>query len=156
MNVMVTPCPRCPETRGGRYGPEQVCWRCWVQEHGGDPTFPEPDVSGNGSDPTPGASSKLRLLNTLDLVTREPEPLDWLAEGVWARGKLTMFGGREKRGKSLVQLALIVCMVSGGGEVAGIKVKSGRVLLVDAENGEREIHRRPRRSDLTLRAHRIW
>ena len=86
----------------------------------------------------------LRVLDTLALVTTEPPPLHWLAEGVFCRGKLTMFGGREKRGKSLVQLALAVCMASGGGDVGGIKVKAGRVLLVDAENGEREIHRRLR------------
>ena len=60
-----------------------------------------------------------------------------------------MFGGREKRGKSLVQLALAVCMASGGGAAGGIEVKAGRVLLIDAENGEREIHRRVRAMGLT-------
>jgi hypothetical protein len=39
-------------------------------------------------------------------------------------------------------------MASGGGEVAGIPVKPGRVLIVDAENGEREIHRRLRSTGL--------
>lgn len=89
-------------------------------------------------------SARLRLLDTLRLVTTEPPPLDWLADGIWCRGKLALLGGREKRGKSLVLLALAVLMASGGGEVAGITVKPGRVLLIDAENGEREIHRRLR------------
>lgn len=87
---------------------------------------------------------KLRELDTRMMLETAPEPLDWLAEGVWARGKLTLFGGREKRGKSLVQLVLAVMMASGGGEIAGIKVKAGRVLIIDAENGEREVHRRLR------------
>jgi hypothetical protein len=93
-------------------------------------------------------ASKLRELDTAALVQRAPDPLHWLADGVYCRGKLTLKGGREKRGKSLVQLALAVCMASGGGEVAGIPVKPGRVLIVDAENGEREIHRRLRASGL--------
>jgi hypothetical protein len=87
---------------------------------------------------------KLRALDTLHLLTTEPAPLDWLADGVLCRGELTMFGGREKTGKSLVQLALAVCMASGGGELAGITVKPARVAVVDAENGEREVHRRLR------------
>jgi archaellum biogenesis ATPase FlaH len=91
---------------------------------------------------------KLRVLDTLALLTTEPPSLDWLAEGVFCRGKFTLFGGREKRGKSLVQLALAVRMASGGGTIAGITVKAGRVLLVDAENGEREVHRRLRAMDL--------
>jgi AAA domain len=98
--------------------------------------------NGNGRHATAGP--KLRELDTRTLATTEPEPLDWLADGVFCRGKLTLFGGREKRGKSLVQLLLAVKMCSGGGDVAGIPVKPGRVLLVDAENGEREIHRRLR------------
>jgi AAA domain len=90
------------------------------------------------------AYTKLRVLDTHRLVTTEPPPLDWLAEGIWCAGKLTMFGGREKRGKSLMQLALGVCMASGGGDLAGIRIKPGKVLLIDAENGEQEIWRRLR------------
>lgn len=93
---------------------------------------------------TRASTSKLRVLDTLRLLTTEPPPLDWLADGILARGKLTLLGGREKRGKSLIALALAVRMASGGGELAGIAVKPGRVLLIDAENGEREIHRRLR------------
>jgi archaellum biogenesis ATPase FlaH len=86
--------------------------------------------------------SPLRVLDTLRLITTEPPPLEWLADGVWSPGKLTLFSGREKRGKSLVQLALGFVMASGGGELAGITVQAGRVLLIDGENGEQEIHRR--------------
>lgn len=86
----------------------------------------------------------LRELDTLALLSTEPKPLDWLAEGIFCRGKLSMIGGREKRGKSLIQLAIAVAVASGASEIAGIPVKPGNVLLIDAENGEREIHRRLR------------
>ena len=86
----------------------------------------------------------LRELDTRQMLTTVPPPLEWLVDGVFARGHHTLFGGREKRGKSLVQLVFAVCMASGGGEVAGITVKPGRVLIIDAENGERMIHRRLR------------
>jgi RecA-family ATPase len=56
--------------------------------------------------------------------------------------------GRKKGGKSLVQLALGAGMASGdgavAGTVAGIIVKPAKVLLIDAENGRGEIHRRLR------------
>jgi hypothetical protein len=89
-------------------------------------------------------TGRLRDLDTLHMLTTEPPPLDWLADGVFARGALTLFGGREKRGKSLVALALAAKIAGQGGDVAGIACKPGNVLIVDAENGQREIHRRLR------------
>ncbi len=152
------PCPGCGVPGGGRYaisGQEPVCWPCHQKRMGGDGSIPEPDDSDAGYKPSArrvnlAAVEKLRVLDTRKLVTTEPEPLDWLAEGVFCRGELTLFGGREKRGKSLVQLAVAVTMASGGGEIAGIEVKAGRVLIVDAENGEREVHRRLRAMGLAL------
>jgi AAA domain len=106
-------------------------------------------VSATGRSSSDGATDgpfdrppPLRVLDTLRLLTTKPPPLEWIADGVWSPGKLTLFTGREKRGKSLVQLALALRMASGGGELAGIHVKPGRVLLIDGENGEAEIHRR--------------
>jgi hypothetical protein len=110
------------------------------------------DIFGNGDTappPAEPAAAKLRRLDTYRLTTTEPPPLDWLAYGIFCRGKLTLFGGREKRGKSLVQLLLAVKMASGGGELAGIRLKPGSVLVVDAENGEREVHRRLRAAGLS-------
>jgi hypothetical protein len=102
-----------------------------------------PAVGGQGSraplETPPG-------VDTLTLVTTKPPPLD----GVFARGKLAMIGGREKRGKSLITMAFAVAMACGGIDTAGITVKAGRVLLIDAENGEREIHRRLRAMGLTV------
>jgi hypothetical protein len=128
------PCGRCGKPADGhwRYDdePEDVArWACAACA---------PAATGA---PAP---EKLRVLDTYTLVTTEPPPLDWLAEGIFARGKLSMPGGREKQGKSLLAMALGVCMAAGGGDVAGIAVKAGRVVVVDGENGEREIHRRLR------------
>jgi len=43
-------------------------------------------------------------------------------------------------------------MATGGGELADIACQPGRVLIVDAENGDREIHRRVRSLGLDSRA----
>jgi KaiC/GvpD/RAD55 family RecA-like ATPase len=84
------------------------------------------------------------------MLSSEPEPVDWLIEGVVARGTLTLLAGREKEGKSLLAMACAACGAGGGGTLAGIHVEPLRVLIIDAENGDRELHRRLR--SLGLRA----
>lgn len=86
---------------------------------------------------------KLRMLDVERMVTTEPEPVPWLAEPVLVRGMVTMLAGREGQGKSMLALALGAA-IGHGATVAGIKCEPGRVLVVDAENGEREAHRRVR------------
>ena len=78
------------------------------------------------------------------MLTGEPEPVDWLIDAVVARGTLTLLAGREKEGKSLLSLAFAARAVVGGGTLAGIDVASASVVIVDAENGQREVHRRLR------------
>jgi len=53
-----------------------------------------------------------------------------------------MMGGREKSGKSLLEFGISSCAASGGGSLAGIAIAPAKTLIIDAENGEREIHRR--------------
>jgi RecA-family ATPase len=91
---------------------------------------------------TPGTPGTLVKLDVERLLATEPEPLDWLVDGIVVRGALTLLSGREKQGKSLFLLALAACAASGGGSVAGIDVKGAGVVVVDAENGEREVQRR--------------
>jgi len=86
---------------------------------------------------------KLRMLDVERMVTTEPEPVPWLAEPVLVRGMVTMLAGREGQGKSMLALALGAA-IGHGATVAGIECEPGRVLVVDAENGEREAHRRVR------------
>jgi hypothetical protein len=88
------------------------------------------------------SQAQLRELDTLALLTGTPPPLRWIADGLDAEAAFTMTGGREKSGKSLLQLAISACAASGGGNLAGIAVAPAKTLIIDAENGEREIHRR--------------
>ena len=88
--------------------------------------------------------SPFTVLDTSTMLATEPPPVRWLIDGVVERGSLTLLAGREKEGKSLLTQALAACVASGGGEIAGITCKPGKVLLVDAENGGRVLHRRVR------------
>ena len=106
--------------------------------------------SGVPTPGTPGTPGTLRKCDVAGMLTSEPEPVDWLIEGVVARGTLTLLAGREKEGKSLLAMACAARGASGGGELAGIRVEPLRVLIIDAENGDRELHRRLR--SLGLRA----
>ena len=54
------------------------------------------------------------------MLATDPEPVDWLAQGVIARGYLSLLVGREKTGKSLMALAMSARCAEGGGTVAGI------------------------------------
>ena len=110
--------------------------------------------AGDSGVPTPGTSGTptgtLRKCDVAAMLTSEPEPVDWLIGGVVARGTLTLLAGREKEGKSLLAMACAARGASGGGTLAGIRVEPLRVLIIDAENGDRELHRRMR--SLGLRA----
>lgn len=97
----------------------------------------------------PSTSGTLRRCDVGAMLRTEPEPVDWLARGVLARGYLTLLVGREKTGKSLLALAISARCASGGGNLAGIECAPARVLYVDCENGSREIHRRIRALGLT-------
>lgn len=87
---------------------------------------------------------KLRTLDVERMLATEPPPIPWIAEPLLVRGTVTMLVGREGQGKSM--LALVLAAAIGHGDtVAGIDCRPGRVLMIDAENGEAEIHRRVRR-----------
>lgn len=86
---------------------------------------------------------KLRRLDVAEMVNTLPPELPWLAEPMLLRGALTLLVGREGQGKSLLAMALAIG-VAAGEPVAGFRPAAGRVLLVDAENGPAEIHRRVR------------
>jgi len=86
--------------------------------------------------------TKLHLLDVHEMLTTEPDPIEWVAEPLAARGFLTILSGREGLGKSMLALAIGIRMASGGGPFAGLNIAPGRVLLVDAENDVRLIQRR--------------
>ena len=98
-------------------------------------------ASGNG---TPGKSKRKATLRHLDvarMVREDPPAVPWIVEGLVAKGMLSVLNGREGEGKSLLAEALGAGVASGQDE-AGLTCRQGRVVIVDAENGEGEIHRR--------------
>ena len=68
--------------------------------------------------------------------------VEWLVEGVLARGAVTLLAGAPGAGKSLLAQSFAAAAVNGSGGVAGITVEPARVMLIDAENGEGLIQRR--------------
>lgn len=84
---------------------------------------------------------KLRVLDVERMLSTQPEPVPWLIERFAVPGTVTMVAGREGQGKSMLALALATA-VGHGATFLGMGCTPGRVLVVDAENGEREAHRR--------------
>ena len=76
------------------------------------------------------------------MLVTEPPAVPWLVDGLVALGALTILVGREGKGKSLTAMQLAVAVASGATEVAGMPCFPGHVLVIDAENGSQEIHRR--------------
>lgn len=92
----------------------------------------------------PEPVGRLRRYDVARMLVTEPEPVPWVVRGLVVRGGLTLLAGEPGIGKSMLATALGVGVASGGGEVVGMECEPGRVLIVDAENGEAEVHRRLR------------
>lgn len=88
--------------------------------------------------------SRLRPFDVSRMLVSDPPPVPWVVDGLVARGCLTLLAGREGVGKSMLAAALGVSVASGGGRVGPLTCHAGSTLIVDAENGEREAHRRIR------------
>jgi AAA domain/Toprim-like len=83
----------------------------------------------------------LRRLDVAHMVRELPPPIPWVIDGLAVRGCLTLLTGREGEGKSLLAASLAGA-VAAGESLAGMDCLQGTALVVDAENGEHEIHRR--------------
>jgi hypothetical protein len=165
----VAPCPRCGELRGARYrhNGQLVCWPCtgYKLEPIVDPprrtfrnfeqfvpvTLADADEQGScdrdttTTRPRERPRETLRELDVERLLATAPAPVPWVLEPMLVEGCVTMLAGREGRGKSMLALAIASALGRGAQllDVAGMPVGlGGRVLYIDAENGEREIHRR--------------
>lgn len=80
-------------------------------------------------------------LRVEELAETAPREVPWIAPGLVARGCVTMLAGEGGLGKSLIAMS-VAKGVSEGGEACGFDCRPGRVMYVDAENGEDELHRR--------------
>lgn len=83
----------------------------------------------------------LRVLDVAKMAATDPAPIPYVVPGIAIERTLTLIAGREGEGKSLLGMAL-AAGVALGESVAGMECRQHRVLIVDAENGEYEIHRR--------------
>ena len=84
----------------------------------------------------------LQWLSLYALKASSPPPIPWVVENVAARGALTMIVGEPGQGKSYLALAL-AAGVAEGQDTAGFTIPKRRnVAIVDAENGQGELHRR--------------
>jgi RecA-family ATPase len=81
------------------------------------------------------------VLDVERMLVTEPPPVPWVVEPLLAEACVTMLAGREGQGKSMLAMALAAA-IGHGASIAGLDCREGRVLYVDAENGEREAHRR--------------
>lgn len=80
-------------------------------------------------------------LNLAELRATEPPPIPWIVPGVLANKAISLIYGDPGVGKSLTALALARAITDGGAAM-GLQCRRDRVLLLDAENGKDEIHRR--------------
>lgn len=113
-----------------------------------------PRGSANGAGPqfvehVEATAEKLRRLDVAQMVREAPPDVPWVVEGLVVRGMLTVLNGREGEGKSLLAMALSAGVATGQGE-AGMVCNEGQAVIVDAENGAYEIHRRVRTLDLPV------
>lgn len=101
-------------------------------------------VNGNGAGPyegKTGAVMSLRPSSLADLLAEEMRPLEWVVDGLVARGQLLMIAGRPKSGKTWLVLQLAQS-VDEGRAFLGKDVAKGKVLLVTLEDGPRRLRSR--------------
>lgn len=124
-------------TAGGIEG--LICATCLAALHGGgDDELRDADP---GAQSKATARARLRVLNVAEMVATEPPPIPYIVKGLAIERTLTLISGREGEGKSLLGMA-VAAGVALGESVAGVECKQHKVLIIDAENGEYEIHRR--------------
>jgi hypothetical protein len=101
---------------------------------------PQQPVGERGANPT-HTPQKLRVLDVELMLTTTPPPVPWVVNPFLVASCVTMLAGREGQGKSMLALALGAA-IGHGADLAGLECEHGTVLYIDAENGEREAHRR--------------
>lgn len=103
-------------------------------------------VNGNGAGShdvkvDAGAVMSLRPAALADLLAADMRPIEWVVEGLVARGQLVMIAGRPKSGKTWLVLQLAQS-VDEGRAFLGKETTRGRVLLVTLEDGPRRLRSR--------------
>jgi len=79
--------------------------------------------------------------NGNDLRAKEFPPVSWAVPDILPAG-VTLFGGREKMGKSWLAFSLCIAVATGGVALGAKRVEVGDALYLSLEDGERRLHRR--------------
>lgn len=74
---------------------------------------------------------------------REPAPVPWLIENIAAEGMVSLLVGEPGKGKSLLALAG-AARAARGEPFMGFPTSASGIVIIDAENGKNEMHRRMR------------
>jgi hypothetical protein len=76
-----------------------------------------------------------------ELRDKEFPPVTWVVPGILPSG-VTLFGGREKMGKSWLAFGLCIAVATGGVALGTKRVEQGEALYLSLEDSERRLHRR--------------
>lgn len=106
-------------------------------------------VSGGPLGANVGPGAHVTELDLAGMVDSEPDPPAWVWHGYLERGTVAQLHGDGGLGKSLVAEGLAFSVIRGG-DFLGWPCRRGNVLVIDAENPARLIHRRLAGFELTL------
>ncbi|WP_050996817.1 AAA family ATPase [Sinorhizobium fredii] len=84
---------------------------------------------------------KFNLINSVDLMAMEFEPVKWIVPGYVPEG-FSVLAGRQKLGKTWLAIDFAVAVATGGAAMGSIGCEQGDVLYIDMENGSRRIQSR--------------
>src|SRR5215212_4905519 len=79
-----------------------------------------------------------------DLRNKDFPPISWAVPGVLPAG-VTLFGGREKMGKSWLAFGLCIAVATGGYALGKMPVERGIALYLSLEDPDMRLHKRIRR-----------
>src|SRR5215212_7321121 len=82
--------------------------------------------------------------NGNELRDKQFPPITWAIPDILPAG-VTLFGGREKMGKSWLGFSLCIAVATGGYALGKMPVERGISLYLSLEDPERRLHKRIRR-----------
>ena len=93
---------------------------------------------------SPDASALPITFTGSELRDKEFPPIKWAVPELLPAG-VTLFGGREKMGKSWLAFSLCIAVATGGYALGKIPVEQGEAPYLSLEDPERRLHKRIRR-----------
>src|SRR5215208_6636749 len=93
---------------------------------------------------TNGHRKAPKTLTGDDLLNMEFPPITWGVPGILPAG-ITLFGGREKMGKSWLAFSLCIAVATGGYMLGKMPVEQGDALYLSLEDPDRRLQKRLKR-----------